>query len=53
MGEFKGTLQAGISVAPVQDAQPEREAWKAPTLTTSKIEEETLTKTGSGDPSVV
>ena len=49
MRELKETLQAEASLALSQSAQAEAQAWKAPTLTTWKIEEETLTKIASGD----
>ena len=43
----KKTPRAEVSLSPAQGAQSEPQAWKPPTLTTWKIEEETLTKTGS------
>jgi hypothetical protein len=41
------TLQAGVSLCPAESVQSEPQAWKAPTLTTWEIEEETLVN-GSG-----
>jgi hypothetical protein len=45
--ELKGTLQAEVSLVLIQSDQAEPQTWKAPTLTTWQVEEETLTKTGS------
>jgi len=49
MRDPEETLQAEGSPALTQSAQSEFQVWKAPTLTTLKIEEQTLTKTGSAD----
>jgi hypothetical protein len=48
MREPKETLQAGVSLDLTQTLQSEPRAWKAPTLTAWKIEEETLAEPGSG-----
>ena len=42
MRESKETFQAEVSLALTQGAQAEPQPWKAPALTTLKIEEETL-----------
>jgi hypothetical protein len=44
----EGTVLGGESLPLTKSVQSEPQAWNPPTLMTWKIEEETLTKTGSG-----
>ena len=48
MREPGKTLQTEVFLFPAQGAQTEPQTWKAPTLTTWKIEEETLGGGASG-----
>jgi hypothetical protein len=48
MKEAKESLQVGVSLTLTETPQSETQAWKAPTLMTWKIEEETLGGGGSG-----
>jgi len=47
MKDRQEVLETGVSLTPTQSAQSEPQPWKAPALTTWKIEDETLEPDGS------